>query len=64
MYVVDLLRSFRIRTRLHCLAVLSLAAVLVSAAVGLWAASRLTDLSQRVFVTKDVVADVLPRPCS
>ena len=56
------LRKFTIRSRLVGLAAVSLIALVVSASVGLWAASRLTTLSQDVFATKDVVADVLPPP--
>jgi methyl-accepting chemotaxis protein len=41
---------------------MSLLAVAISAAVGLWAAGRLTTLTADVIQTKDVVADVLPPP--
>ena len=57
-----LLRLMPIRTRLAALALLCLLAVAVSSAVGLWAAGRLTALSEDVARTKDVVADVLPPP--
>ncbi len=51
-----------VKARLLWLAVSSLVMVFVCAAVGLYAASKLTNLSERVFVSKDVVADILPPP--
>lgn len=56
------LRKTTIRTRLGMLSGLSILALTAAVAVGLWAAQRLTQLSERVFVSKDVVADILPPP--
>lgn len=55
-------RNLTVKARLSLFAVSSFVMVLICAAVGLFAASRLTDLAERVFVTKDVVADILPPP--
>ncbi|MCH7343804.1 methyl-accepting chemotaxis protein [Pelomonas sp. CA6] len=62
MNTFEFLRRLRVSTRLGVLAALSVLAVLLAASVGLWAASRLTTLSENVFTTKDLVADVLPPP--
>ena len=59
---MSIMRSFTVRSRLISLAALSLVAVLLSASVGLWSASRVTSLGRSVFETKDVVADVFPPP--
>ncbi|WP_251140357.1 methyl-accepting chemotaxis protein [Rhodoferax sp. U11-2br] len=37
-------------------------AMAIASLIGLWSAARLTTLSERVFVSKDVVADILPPP--
>lgn len=55
-------RYFTVKARLAGLATICLTASIICAGVGLWSANRLTDLSGRVFVSKDVVADILPPP--
>lgn len=55
-------RKVSIKTRLVTLAVACLTAVAFSVSVGFWSTERLGELSQRVFVSKDVVADILPPP--
>jgi methyl-accepting chemotaxis protein len=55
-------RKVRVGTRLGVLALLSGVAVAMAAAVGLWAASRITTLGDKVIESKDMVADVLPPP--
>ena len=62
MSFTSMLRQLQVSTRLGLLALVSLLAVTVSSAVGLWAANRLTALSGEVIQTKDIVADVLPPP--
>lgn len=57
-----LLRQLSVKARLAALSVICLSAVLICALAGWWSSSRLTDISQRVFVSKDVVADILPPP--
>ena len=56
------LRQLSVKARLACLAMTCLLAVLIAALIGLWSANKLTSLSERVFVSKDVVADILPPP--
>ena len=55
-------RKVSIKTRLVTLAVACLTAVAFCVTVGFWSSERLGELSQRVFVSKDVVADILPPP--
>jgi len=55
-------RNLTVKARLFLFAVSSFVMVLICALVGLFASSRLTDLAERVFVSKDVVADILPPP--
>ncbi|MDP3652490.1 MAG: methyl-accepting chemotaxis protein [Rhodoferax sp.] len=56
------LRQLTVKTRLAGLTAICLSAVLTCALVGWWSSAKLTELSQRVFVSKDVVADILPPP--
>ena len=56
------LRNLSVRQRLSALSLLCVLAVASSVGVGMWAASRLATLSKQVFVSKDVVADILPPP--
>ncbi|MEK8047405.1 methyl-accepting chemotaxis protein [Ideonella margarita] len=56
------LRQMSIRWRLAALAGLAVMAVIVCTSLTVWLGNRLTDVSQRVFVSKDVVADILPPP--
>ncbi|NDY93012.1 methyl-accepting chemotaxis protein [Ideonella livida] len=56
------MRRWRIRTRLFWLGGLGGLAVLLGLGLALWLGQGLTVLSQRVFVSKDVVADILPPP--
>ncbi len=56
------LRLVSVKARLAGLAMACVLAVLVAALIGLWSANKLTTLSERVFVSKDVVADILPPP--
>jgi methyl-accepting chemotaxis protein len=55
-------RQVRVGTRLGLLALVSGLAVATAAAVGLWAASQITQLGDKVIESKDMVADVLPPP--
>ena len=55
-------RQVSIKARLVTLAVACLTAVAFCVTVGYWSSERLGELSQRVFVSKDVVADILPPP--
>lgn len=57
-----MLRKTTIKTRLAGLAAIALSAVVMCAALAMWSSARLTDYSERVFVSKDVVADILPPP--
>ncbi len=57
-----LIRQLSIKLRLSILAIVTLLAVVICAAVGLTSATKLGDISGRVFVAKDVVADILPPP--
>ena len=56
------LRQLSVRQRLSMLTAMCVLAVAGCAAVGMWASARLTTLSEQVFVSKDVVADILPPP--
>lgn len=56
------IRSVSVKTRLIVMAAAGVLAVAVCTADGLWSMSRLTTLGQQVFVSKDVVADILPPP--
>jgi methyl-accepting chemotaxis protein I, serine sensor receptor len=60
--ILNGMRQLSIRLRLTLLASLCLVAVLACALIGLWSSQRLSELSNRVFVSKDVVADILPPP--
>ena len=55
-------KNASIKSRLVTVAGLCLTAVAFCVAVGFWSSERLGELSQRVFVSKDVVADILPPP--
>ncbi|MDQ5896046.1 MAG: hypothetical protein RLZZ592_746 [Pseudomonadota bacterium] len=59
---MPLLNRLSVRTRQTALAVLSISAVSACALTGLWSAARLSEASERAFVAKDVVADILPPP--
>jgi methyl-accepting chemotaxis protein I, serine sensor receptor len=56
------IRHATVKARLAGLAVVSLIAVVTCACVGWWSAAKLTGVSEKVFVSKDVVADILPPP--
>jgi methyl-accepting chemotaxis protein len=56
------LRQFSFQSRLLGLAVFNVLAVLLCVAAGFSSAARLTDLSEDVGLSKDVVADILPPP--
>ncbi len=60
--IVTAMRAISVRTRLTWLAAVCVLAVATVCVLGFWTSARLTDLSQRVFVSKDVVADILPPP--
>ena len=49
-----------VRTRQIAMAAIGIAAVSACALTGLWSAARLSEASERAFVAKDVVADILP----
>jgi methyl-accepting chemotaxis protein len=51
-----------IKARMMVIALICLTAVALCVTVGVWSTERLAGLSQRVFVSKDVVADILPPP--
>ena len=56
------LNSMSVRTRQIAMAAIGITAVSACALTGLWSESRLSQASQRAFVAKDVVADILPPP--
>ncbi|MGQ0711158.1 MAG: methyl-accepting chemotaxis protein [Rhodoferax sp.] len=60
--LITALRSISVRARLSMLAGVCVVAVALVCVLGFWTSARLTELSQRVFVSKDVVADILPPP--
>ncbi|NRT57736.1 methyl-accepting chemotaxis protein [Sphaerotilus uruguayifluvii] len=51
-----------VRTRQIAMAAIGIAAVSACALTGLWSEARLSEASERAFVAKDVVADILPPP--
>ena len=60
--LMTFLNSMSVRTRQIAMAAIGITAVSACALTGLWSESRLSQASQRAFVTKDVVADILPPP--
>ena len=56
------LNSMSVRTRQIAMAAIGITAVSACALTDLWSESRLSQASQRAFVAKDVVADILPPP--
>lgn len=59
---MTLLNRMSVRTRQIAMAAIGIAAVSACALTGLWSAARLSEASERAFVAKDVVADILPPP--
>ncbi len=60
--LILLARKLNLTSRLFVMGLICVSALALCAVAGWWTSNTLTDRSERVFVTKDLVADILPPP--